>query len=320
MAQGPNHGHFNPRPPRGGRRKLRRFSSQSILISIHAPREGGDCHAIRYAAHFSISIHAPREGGDNGWLASNQHIRISIHAPREGGRRGQVAADRLQAAISIHAPREGGDPVATGNHVKAFPNFNPRPPRGGRQPSVYAMDGDFFISIHAPREGGDLAADCCKTVFSDFNPRPPRGGRLAHCASGPRWPYFNPRPPRGGRLLPWAWCTCTSAFQSTPPARGATLFVTVHNHLHQVISIHAPREGGDRIKRDTREISRISIHAPREGGDSYSSADSTPYSLFQSTPPARGATQGRGIGGQRARISIHAPARGATLLLCPLFS
>ena len=185
--------------------------------------------------------------------------------PPRGGRRGLSATNIRYTAISIHAPREGGDPVATGNHVKAFPNFNPRPPRGGRQPSVYAMDGDFFISIHAPREGGDLAADCCKTVFSDFNPRPPRGGRLAHCASGPRWPYFNPRPPRGGRLLPWAWCTCTSAFQSTPPARGATLFVTVHNHLHQVISIHAPREGGDRIKRDTREISRISIHAPARG-------------------------------------------------------
>ena len=41
------------------------------------------------------------------------------------------------------------------------------------------------------------------------------------------------------------------------------------------------------------KIKVISIHAPREGGDSYSSAVSTPYSLFQSTPPARGATTRR---------------------------
>ena len=55
---------------------------------------------------------------------------------------------------------------------------------------------------------------------------------------------FNPRPPRGGRrgfLISIAgWC----------------------------ISIHAPREGGDRKNRvATSYAIFISIHAPREGGD-----------------------------------------------------
>ena len=35
------------------------------------------------------------------------------------------------------------------------------------------------------------------------------------------------------------------------------------------ISIHAPREGGDRIWRDGVMVTCISIHAPREGGDLY---------------------------------------------------
>ena len=33
------------------------------------------------------------------------------------------------------------------------------------------------------------------------------------------------------------------------------------------ISIHAPREGGDKDRRFTLIPSGISIHAPREGGD-----------------------------------------------------
>ena len=57
--------------------------------------------------------------------------------------------------------------------------------------------------------------------------------------------YFNPRPPRGGRLI------------------NITLELPKED-----ISIHAPREGGDRIERvDGRQDPHISIHAPREGGD-----------------------------------------------------
>ena len=34
--------HFNPRPPRGGRRYFRDIGFYKTHISIHAPREGGD--------------------------------------------------------------------------------------------------------------------------------------------------------------------------------------------------------------------------------------------------------------------------------------
>ena len=56
------------------------------------------------------------------------------------------------------------------------------------------------------------------------------------------------------------------------------------------ISIHAPREGSD-VEGKARATERlISIHAPREGGDC-GFLKSPVYSLiFQSTPPARGAT------------------------------
>ncbi len=55
-------------------------------------------------------------------------------------------------------------------------------------------------------------------------------------------------------------------FQSTPPARGATVHIRkMLNNL--VISIHAPREGGDSKEQDRPQKQEISIHAPREGGD-----------------------------------------------------
>ena len=56
---------------------------------------------------------------------------------------------------------------------------------------------------------------------------------------------FNPRPPRGGRrVLTGVFALWLLRFQSTPPARGATTGkVLIFSEI--VISIHAPREGGD---------------------------------------------------------------------------
>ena len=56
-------------------------------------------------------------------------------------------------------------------------------------------------------------------------------------------------------------------FQSTPPARGATLSLTNFFTPCYNISIHAPREGGDTENLPGTLNIDISIHAPREGGD-----------------------------------------------------
>ena len=56
---------FNPRPPRGGRRRGCHLLGIPVYISIHAPREGGDDIDLWPFDNFRfISIHAPREGGD----------------------------------------------------------------------------------------------------------------------------------------------------------------------------------------------------------------------------------------------------------------
>ena len=100
------------------------------------------------------------------------------------------------------------------------------------------------ISIHAPREGGDQRDRQQARRRHDFNPRPPRGGR---------------------RTAPTGRAS-QQTFQSTPPARGATVPLLMYAKTRP-ISIHAPREGGDETEAPTRQVTQISIHAPREGGD-----------------------------------------------------
>ena len=75
-------------------------------------------------------------------------------------------------------------------------------------------------------------------------------------------------------------------------------------------SIHAPREGGDRAESYLSCPSAISIHAPREGGDINEATTVYTDSVFQSTPPARGATVKVVPIPALCVISIHAPREG----------
>ena len=80
------------------------------------------------------------------------------------------------------------------------------------------------------------------------------------------------------------------------------------------LSIHAPREGGDPRPcfLATGEKS-LSIHAPREGGDRNGNKLFIAQSIFQSTPPVRGATVAWGRTGELCGLSIHAPREGGDL-------
>ena len=78
------------------------------------------------------------------------------------------------------------------------------------------------ISIHAPREGGDAIVSRPAVSYFAFQSTPPARGATA--GSPARLPDL--------------------VFQSTPPARGATNSKDF-NYSLLLISIHAPREGGD---------------------------------------------------------------------------
>ena len=317
--------------PRKGCDRGRHADRRGERISIHAPRKGCDSMPRTSRLTRRISIHAPRKGCDARCLsASLPVLRISIHAPRKGcDRTNQLAKwpnvhfnprtpqgvrrpawcqSSLALSISIHAPRKGCD---TGSPLQRRPGFgfqSTHPARGATRSATRSRPTQA-ISIHAPRKGCDVPSPVTRPLSSNFNPRTPQGVRPTAFPTGGSRSNFNPRTPQGVRP--------GSPLQRRPGFG---------------ISIHAPRKGCDWRERDETLAKKISIHAPRKGCDEPISQTGSarsdfnprtpqgvrprpasppggPYE-FQSTHPARGATQGRRPSGRRRKISIHAPRKG----------
>ena len=100
---------FQSTPPARGATHPNVGVAAPCVISIHAPREGGDADtvdALRRAASFQST--PPARGATLDAVQQRGGLLISIHAPREGGDPDDVLAIDYRL-ISIHAPREGGD-------------------------------------------------------------------------------------------------------------------------------------------------------------------------------------------------------------------
>ena len=189
-------------------------------------------------------------------------------------------------------PPRGGRPQA-GRAGGQGGHFNPRPPRGGRLVAaaefLQEKAGQFqstppargatrscrpqppptlSISIHAPREGGDVWRAIRSHPLSYFNPRPPRGGRHA---------FLKKR-------------AAEDPFQSTPPARGAT-FRGIERHENRGdFNPRPPRGGRPRGLRHARALAGNFNPRPPRGGRRTTPPSLRGWRVFQSTPPARGAT------------------------------
>ncbi len=98
-----------------------------------------------------------------------------------------------------------------------------RPARGATPKTWYAYNDDG-ISIHAPREGRDGARQFKTRRYQHFNPRAPRGARLAEfCMKNLGLKIFqSTRPARGATMEASVLSSMFIKFQSTRPARGAT--------------------------------------------------------------------------------------------------
>ena len=217
-----------------------------------------------------------------------------------------------QLLISIHAPARG----ATGNTDIRHPtdqNFNPRSREGSDFLRVPANMTGKQISIHAPARGATLTLWLALRAVVKFQSTLPRGER-----------HYE-------EIFP----LCVKRISIHAPARGATSSVRPFC-LSQIISIHAPARGATAPQRLCKSSGTISIHAPargatkkqklfrrslryfnprsREGSDAAQDGFDLGEAIFQSTLPR----------GERRfllprlhstlLISIHAPARGATVL------
>ena len=164
--------------------------------------------------------------------------------------------------------------------------FNPRSPHGERLWGIRRAFCLQTISIHAPRTGSDGRASKGARFFCNFNPRSPHGERHG---------------------LIWVQGEA-GAFQSTLPARGATVS-NGREHGLFIISIHAPRTGSDATCGERFAwMQKISIHAPRTGSDEHAGMMRVSGWKFQSTLPARGATrEARGSRPNRQDFNPRSP-------------
>ena len=199
-------------------------------------------------------------------------------------------------------PREGNMPKTS---------FNPRP-RAGGDLRFLLEHVKHIVSIHAPARGAT----------------PRTGTPTAPCRR------FNPRPRAGGDNRPTGHLRSKISFNPRPRAGGDR---TVLSRSHPRCGFNPrPRAGGDRgfSPLSTMATARFNPR-PRAGGDRRFSSLASSLRVFQSTPPRGGrpARDQRPVvgecfnprpraGGDRSctpasfpdcRVSIHAPARGATL-------
>ena len=132
----------------------------------------------------------------------------------------------------------------------------------------------------------------------NFNPRSPRGERLPFLCSAVNVERFQSTLPARGATRAIQSGLSAKRFQSTLPARGATKTIRI-DFLRKVISIHAPREGSD-VFLNLFSCTYIDFN-PRSPRGERQSTEGIMINLmkFQSTLPARGATECAPRGGLR---------------------
>ena len=124
--------------------------------------------------------------------------------------------------------------------------------------------------------------------------------------------YFNPRPPCGGRPDAADLFIPFSVFQSTPLVRGATCPAQRKRTSTNDFNPRPPCGGRLIVRLKLRVSPLISIHAPRVGGDSLPVFWPFGCCGFQSTPPVWGATQSRCCALWGGTFQSTPPVWGAT--------
>ena len=189
--------------------------------------------------------------------------------------------------VSIHAPARGATRGRSGCRWRGC--FNPRPRAGGDERLLRPPVKPWKPFQSTPPRGGRPHSCDCPHVEDGFNPRPRAGGD-AGLESDSEEPYVSIH----------------------APARGATGISPNKSDMEQTFQSTPPRGGRPQADAEALRDARRFNPRPRAGGDSCRSRHRRPWNRFQSTPPRGGRPERDVRRAGRDRVSIHAPARGAT--------
>ena len=188
--------------------------------------------------------------------------------------------------------------------------FQSTPPRGGRlRPGQPSLGGPRFNP--RPRVGGDLHSDRASISRSAFQSPPPRGGRRVYRIDGDTVTLVSIHAPAWGATRSTDGTRPSGHVSIHAPAWGAT-FVGTEVEGRIWVSIHAPAWGATGVLASLRRYGGRFNPRPRVGGDSSTRGDRSASVPFQSTPPRGGRRGPESVLSTPQRVSIHAPAWGAT--------
>ena len=211
-----------------------------------------------------------------------RHVDIvSIHAPARGA---TSTRRNCPSSTWFQSTRPRG---ARPRYPCRYPHhycFNPRA-RAGRDTNLSGIRRLGNVSIHAPARGATVRSS--PFIPSDvFQSTRPRGARPRLLPPSPSLTQFQSTRPRGARLEYICYVNANNLFQSTRP-RGARHLETFFKFT---LAGFNPRARAGRDVQRLGQFGRL---------------------LFQSTRP-RGARHCIWHKHLRCKVSIHAPARGAT--------
>ena len=182
--------------------------------------------------------------------------------------------------------------------------------------NLFQHQRNLVISIHAPRTGSDGNRRDHQARGGNFNPRSPHGERPFPLPAGTSAAYhFNPRSPHGERrYITRASGKSPKIFQSTLPARGATLSFGVHRQNTNYFNPRSPH--GERLDAYKQQVETEKFQSTLPARGATDVSELTGGSLtFQSTLPARGATETINCYCMIMPFQSTLPARGATIVL-----
>jgi len=195
-----------------------------IWFQSTLPAKGATLKAEGQQELLKVSIHAPREGSD--WRCNATHNgrdpRFNPRSPRRE-RLARNAGDVWFQWFQSTLPAKG----ATGTCHRLFVDykFQSTLPAKGATTNPIAQQAMLFVSIHAPREGSDIGLAEYMTPYRSFNPRSPR--RERHWAGG----IYD----------------TLQEFQSTLPAKGATVVPEEARVVYIGFNPRSPRRERHRV-------------------------------------------------------------------------
>ena len=212
-------------------------------------------------------------------------------------------------------------------------------PQGERQWTPQSVLIDHAISIHAPARGATTSRFTGCLIWTAFQSTLPQGERQCSKGSATTFVVFQSTLPQGERRLELTAQDIYKPISIHAPARGATSSRPLYT-ICPAISIHAPARGATPCLLLNTPVHQFQSTLPQ--GERPNSMTATGWTIaFQSTLP-QGERPGytknnsrpdyfnprsrKGSDGGACRyyvmstnISIHAPARGATIAVKQLF-